>query len=120
MLALAGVAGLLLVGLISLVMVLGALGGGDEEREAASAEATPEATPTPTATPSPTPIPQCQVPSFIGDANNNNALRTKWQNAGFVQNNLDRVGGNWDFVQSQTLVAGSMQTCSTAQIRVGP
>lgn len=57
MLAVAGVAGLLLVGLISLVMVLGALGGGDEEREAASAEATPEATPTPTATPSPTPVP---------------------------------------------------------------
>lgn len=76
--------------------------------------------PTPTATPSPTPIPQCEVPSFIGDANNNNALRTKWASRGFVQNNLSRVNGNWSFVQSQTLVAGSFQPCNTAQIRVGP
>lgn len=76
--------------------------------------------PTPTATPSPTPIPQCAVPSFIGDAKNQNALKDKWQAAGFTRNNLSVQGGNWSYVQSQTLVAASMQTCSSATITVGP
>lgn len=89
-------------------------------------EGTPPATPTPTPSatvtpsPSPTPIPQCTVPSFSGDPRSPNNLRNKWQTAGFVGNNLDLVSGNWDFVGSQTLVAGSKQTCATAEIRVGP
>jgi hypothetical protein len=54
-LALAGVGALLLVGLISLILVVGAAGG-DEEPEVA-ARPTPTATPKPTPTPSPTPTP---------------------------------------------------------------
>ena len=58
MLALAGVAGLLLVGLISLILVVGAAGGDDEEEEVAvQPTATATATPTATPTPSPTPVP---------------------------------------------------------------
>lgn len=76
--------------------------------------------PTPTATPSPTPVPQCTVPSFIGDAKNQSDLKDKWQGAGFTRNNLSVQGGNWSYVQSQTLVAASVLTCSTATITVGP
>lgn len=60
--ALAALAGLFLVAIISLSMILGA-GGGDDEQPTVAAEetaaATPEATPTPTptATPEPTPVP---------------------------------------------------------------
>ena len=54
-LALAGVGGLLLVGLISLILLVGAAGGDDEEPVAATATAT--ATPEPTATPKPKPTP---------------------------------------------------------------
>jgi hypothetical protein len=57
-LALAGVGGLLVVGLISLILVLGAAGGGDEEDlGAAGPAATATATPTPTPKPKPTPVP---------------------------------------------------------------
>ena len=55
-LALAGVGGLLLVGLISLILVFSAASGGDEEPETA-AQATATATPSPTPTPEPTPTP---------------------------------------------------------------
>jgi LppP/LprE lipoprotein len=56
-LALAAVAALLLVGVISLSMILGAISGDDEPEESAVAPpaATPTATPTPK--PSPTPVP---------------------------------------------------------------
>ena len=58
MLALAGVGGLLLVGLISLILVVGAAGGDDPESEVtAQATATATATPTPTPEPTPTPVP---------------------------------------------------------------
>jgi hypothetical protein len=57
-LALAGVIGLLLVGLIALIMIASAAGGDDDEAEvAAQATATPKPTPTATAKPKPTPIP---------------------------------------------------------------
>ena len=55
-LALAGVAGLLLIGLISFILVVGAAGGVDDEQEVAS-EPTATATPSPTPTPKPTPTP---------------------------------------------------------------
>ena len=55
-LALAGVGGLLLVGLISLILVVGAAGGDDGEEEVA-AQPTATATPSPTPTPKPTPTP---------------------------------------------------------------
>ena len=57
--ALAGLAGLFLVGIISLAMILSAGGGDGEEPTAAVGEtaATPEATPTPTPTPTPKPTP---------------------------------------------------------------
>lgn len=60
LLALAGLAGLFLVGIVCLVLLLGA-GGGDEEGggevAAGTATATPTPTPTATATPKPTPPP---------------------------------------------------------------
>lgn len=56
MLAVAGTAGLLLVGLASLLMIAGT-GGEDREPQAAIATPTATATPTPTATPKPEPTP---------------------------------------------------------------
>ena len=81
------------------------------------------ATPTPGATATPTPIPTpvpCPVPQFIGDAKNQNALRSKWQAAGFVRNNITIAGGNWSTVGSQSQQAGSQQNCLTTTITVGP
>lgn len=58
MLALAGVTGLLAVGLICLVMIASAMSGDDEpEIQAAGPAATRTPEPTPTATPKPTPEP---------------------------------------------------------------
>jgi hypothetical protein len=56
-LALAGVAGLLLVGLVSLILILGSGGGDDEETAAVAPTATATPKPTPTAEPKPTPVP---------------------------------------------------------------
>ena len=81
---------------------------------------TPTASPTPTLAPTPTPVPMCTVPSFAGDPKNNNALRDKWQTAGFVRNNLSVTGGNWSTVGSQTQVAGSSKPCGSTTITVGP
>lgn len=87
---------------------------------------TPPATPTPvptaspTPTPAPTPVAPCEVPSFIGDAKNTNALRDKWAAAGFVKNFLSVTSGRWTLVGSQNQTAGSMQICATTHIVVGP
>src|SRR3954469_15631423 len=56
MLALAGVAGLLIVGLVSVILILGA-GGDDEEPVASAPVATATPKPTATAKPKPTPVP---------------------------------------------------------------
>jgi len=56
-LALAGVGGLLLTGLVVLIMVLAAASPDKETPVQAAARATPTATPSPTATPKPTPVP---------------------------------------------------------------
>jgi hypothetical protein len=56
-LAVAGVAGLLLVFVISVVLIGGAGGSDDADGESASATVTATPTPTPTAEPKPTPVP---------------------------------------------------------------
>ena len=56
-LALAGVTGLLAVGLTMLIMVASALDSDEDEREAAAPVATRTPTPTPTPKPKPTPVP---------------------------------------------------------------
>lgn len=56
-LAVAGVAGLMIVGLIMLVMIASAFDGDDEPEVAAGPAATSTPEPTPTARPKPTPVP---------------------------------------------------------------
>lgn len=56
-LAVAGVTGLMLVGLIMLVMIASAFSGGDEPELSATPAATATAEPTPTPKPKPTPVP---------------------------------------------------------------
>src|SRR4051812_37468 len=55
--ALAGVAGLLLVGIVSLLLIVGAAGNDDENTPVAESTATATPKPTATATPKPTPVP---------------------------------------------------------------
>lgn len=55
-LALAGLLGLLIVG-ISIVSLIASAGGDEPEREVAAATPTPTRTPSPTPTPTPTPVP---------------------------------------------------------------
>ena len=90
--------------------------------------ATPTRTPSPTATltPSITPSPTrtatatattapCTVPNFIGMPLNGNTAQNAWTAANFVAGNFTKDENNGT-VLKQSLVAGSPQPCSSAQI----
>lgn len=85
-----------------------------------SPSGSPTPTPDPSSTPAPTPA-VCFAPSFIGDRiNPNQALQTKWEQAGFSTTLVITGGGNARVGSQSPLVAGQPGPCDTTIESVGP